>query len=115
VFDNATCALSRAVDHMMKVGRGSAEERLAWFLWMLSGRASGQRATLIELTMPRQDIADYLGVTNETISRTLSKLKAQGVIALPTPRRVDILRPDLLKRVASNDRDRLPSYSIPLT
>ena len=44
VFDNVTRALARAVDHMTMVGRSSAEERLAWFLWMLSGRARGRRA-----------------------------------------------------------------------
>jgi CRP-like cAMP-binding protein len=105
VFDNVTRALARAVDHMTMVGRSSAEERLAWFLWMLSGRARGRRAAAVELAMQRQDIADYLGLTIETVSRTFTHLKAQGLVALPTTRRVDILRPDLLERLASADRD----------
>ena len=105
VFDNVTRALARAVDHMTMVGRSSAEERLAWFLWMLSGRARGRRAPSVELAMQRQDIADYLGLTIETVSRTFTHLKAQGLVALPTTRRVDILRPDLLERLASADRD----------
>ena len=105
VFDNVTRALSCAVDHMTMVGRSSAEERLAWFLWMLSGRTRSRRAASVELAMQRQDIADYLGLTIETVSRTFTHLKAQGLVALPTTRRVDILRPDLLERLASADRD----------
>ena len=105
VFDNVTRALARAVDHMTMVGRSSAEERLAWFLWMLSSRSRGRRAPSVELAMQRQDIADYLGLTIETVSRTFTHLKAQGLVALPTTRRVDILRPDLLERLASADRD----------
>ena len=65
----------------------------------------GRRSASIELTMQRQDIADYLGLTIETVSRTFTHLKAQGLIALPTTRRVDILKPDLLARLASADRD----------
>ena len=105
IFDNVTRALTHAVDHMTMVGRSSAEERLAWFLSMLSARGAARRSASIELTMQRQDIADYLGLTIETVSWTFTHLKAQGLIALPTTRRVNILRPDLLTRLASADRD----------
>ncbi len=106
VFENVTRALTHAVDHTTMVGRSSAEERLAWFLSMLSERGgAGRRSASVELTMQRQDIADYLGLTIETVSRTFTHLKAQGLIALPTTRRIDILRPDLLTRLASADRD----------
>jgi CRP/FNR family transcriptional regulator, nitrogen fixation regulation protein len=105
VFENVTRALTHAVAHMTMVGRSSAEERLAWFLSMLSARGAGRSACSVELTMQRQDIADYLGLTIETVSRTFTHLKARGFIALPTTRRVDILRPDLVARLASADRD----------
>jgi CRP/FNR family transcriptional regulator, nitrogen fixation regulation protein len=105
IFENVTRALTHAVAHMTMVGRSSAEERLAWFLSMLSERGPGRRAASIELTMQRQDIADYLGLTIETVSRTFTHLKARGLIALPTTRRVDILSPDFLLRLASADRD----------
>ena len=97
VFDNVARALLRTAEHITMIGRSSTEERVAWFLWTLGDR----NAATVELVMPRQDIADYLGVTNETVSRTFANLKAQGVIALPTIRQVDILRPDLLKRIAT--------------
>ncbi len=56
VFENVTRALTHAVDHTTMVGRSSAEERLAWFLSMLSARGGGRHSASIELTMQRQDI-----------------------------------------------------------
>ncbi len=107
VFEAATRALSLSVDHMTMVGRSSAEERLAWFLKMLRDRASipGRQPPMVELVMQRQDIADYLGLTIETVSRTFTHMKDRGLIALPTTRRVEILKPDMLERLAAADRD----------
>ena len=55
--------------------------------------------------MQRQDIADYLGLTIETVSRTFTHMKERGLIALPTTRRVEILNPEQLERLAAADRD----------
>jgi CRP-like cAMP-binding protein len=107
VFDGATRALALSVDHMTMVGRSSAEERLAWFLKMLRERAAvpGRNPPVVELVMQRQDIADYLGLTIETVSRTFTHMKERGLIALPTTRRVEILNLEALERLASADRD----------
>ncbi len=107
VFEGATRALALSVDHMTMVGRSSAEERLAWFLTMLRDRAgaSGRHPPVVELVMQRQDIADYLGLTIETVSRTFTHMKERGLIALPTTRRVEILKPEQLERLAAADRD----------
>jgi CRP/FNR family transcriptional regulator, nitrogen fixation regulation protein len=106
VFEGATRSLALAVDHMTMVGRSSAEERLAWFLTMLRDRASaGRHLPVVELAMQRQDIADYLGLTIETVSRTFTHMKERGVIALRTTRRVEILKPEQLMRLAAADRD----------
>ena len=64
----------------------SAEERVACFLLEMAERLSTQET--VELPMSRQDIADYLGLTIETVSRTLTHLEAKAAIALPTSRRV---------------------------
>jgi CRP/FNR family transcriptional regulator, nitrogen fixation regulation protein len=64
----------------------SAEERVVGFLFEMASRSSGTMA--IELPMSRQDIADYLGLTIETVSRTFTQLVQSGVIALETSRRV---------------------------
>ena len=62
----------------------SAQERVASFLVEMSERAAAGNA--IELPMSRQDIADYLGLTIETVSRTLTSLEGCAAIQLPTSR-----------------------------
>jgi CRP/FNR family nitrogen fixation transcriptional regulator len=55
--------------------------------------------TEIELPMSRQDIADYLGLTIETVSRTLTILENNAAIALPSSRRVVLRNPAALRRL----------------
>jgi CRP-like cAMP-binding protein len=71
----------------------SAQERVASFLLEMAERLPSGGA--IDLPMSRQDIADYLGLTIETVSRTLTSLETSAVIALPSSRRV-VLRDRLL-------------------
>ena len=54
LFDGATRALTLSIDHMMMIGRSSAEERLAWFLIMLSARSEGPEAHVLDLAMQRR-------------------------------------------------------------
>jgi CRP/FNR family transcriptional regulator len=79
----------------------------ALFLTMLRDRASapGHNPPVVDLVMQRQDIADYLSLTIETVSRTFTHMKERGLIALPTTRRVEILKPEELERLAAADRD----------
>jgi len=77
--------LERVQDHMLLLIR-SAQERVACFLLEMAERLSA--IEVIELPMPRQDIADYLGLTIETISRTLTHLETSAAIAVPTCRRI---------------------------
>ena len=79
-------SLRGAQEHMLLLGRKTAEERVASFLLTLAGPAVvGQ---IIELPMSRQDIADYLGLTIETVSRTLTHLESTAAIELPSSRRI---------------------------
>jgi CRP/FNR family nitrogen fixation transcriptional regulator len=80
-----TC-LTRSQEHSLLLGRGTAAQKIATFLLEMAEREA--RSDLIDLPMSRQDIADYLGLTIETVSRTLSHLERDGVIGLPTARRV---------------------------
>jgi CRP-like cAMP-binding protein len=77
--------LRRVRAHMLLLIK-SAEERVACFLLEMASRLSS--VEVVELPMSRQDIADYLGLTIETISRTLTHLEAKAAIALPTSRRI---------------------------
>jgi CRP/FNR family transcriptional regulator, nitrogen fixation regulation protein len=82
--------LQRTQSHMMTLGRRTAMERVACFLLELAERL---RAGIeLELAMSRQDIADYLGLTIETVSRTLTQLQAEGLIKLAGCRQVRLAR-----------------------
>jgi len=94
LWDAMALELRRFQEHMMLL-ISSAEDRVVAFLLDMSRRATKNAA--IELPMSRQDVADYLGLTIETVSRTFTQLEQNGVIALPTSRRVE-LRNDRLPR-----------------
>ena len=64
----------------------SAEERVAGFLLEMAGRA--RSGNVVELPMGRRDIADYLGLTVETVSRTLKSLANAAAIDIATARRI---------------------------
>jgi CRP-like cAMP-binding protein len=84
---------------MLTLGRKTAQERLAAFLLEMSGRACGGDA--VDLPMSRQDIADYLGLTIETVSRTLTQLENDSAISLPTSRRIVLRNRAALTRLNS--------------
>ena len=88
--------LQRAQDHILVLIK-SAQERVAGFLLEMADRAAG--AGTIELPMSRQDIADYLGLTIETISRTLTQLEKSAAIAVPTSRRIVVRNRSALSRL----------------
>jgi CRP/FNR family transcriptional regulator, nitrogen fixation regulation protein len=78
--------LQRAQSHMLLLGRKNAQERIAAFLMEMAGRQDSDGS--VELPMSRQDIADYLGLTIETVSRTLTQLERDGVISMPISRHI---------------------------
>ncbi|HVY33193.1 MAG TPA: helix-turn-helix domain-containing protein [Caulobacteraceae bacterium] len=86
LFQLTIAGLQRSQDHVVLLGRKSACERVASLLLDLSDR-SGNADTL-DIPMSRQDMADYLGLTIETVSRTLTQLQSDGVIEIPTTRRI---------------------------
>ena len=76
--------LSLAQDQMLLLGRKTAEEKVAAFLINMQSRYSkiGPTSVTVPLPMSRQDIADYLGLTIETVSRTLTKLAREKTILI---------------------------------
>lgn len=85
----ALSSLARIQHHLMVLGRRNANERMAAFLLDLADRQGDEK--LVHLSMQRSDIADYLGVTFETVSRILRALKDQGVIRLRSISDIEIL------------------------
>jgi CRP/FNR family transcriptional regulator len=97
--------LAATRDLMMTTGHRSASERVAAFLMALSrrNRRMGKPAGLIDLPMTRADIADFLGLTIETISRTLTKFKTRKLIDLPQSARVELLDMIELQKLAEGE------------
>lgn len=84
--------------HLIQIGRKSAIERVAAVLSQFARHADQE---IVDLPMSRQDIADYLGLTIETVSRMISQLQASKVIRLTTLRQVRICDPQALRLLAA--------------
>ena len=91
--------LRHTQDHLLLLGRKNALERLAEFLLEMSARMGG--SAVLDLAMPRHDIADYLGLTLETVSRMFAELKEMGAIRLESARRVHLLDMAALKAMGA--------------
>jgi CRP-like cAMP-binding protein len=87
--------LRRVQDRILLLVK-SAQERVASFLLEMAERVSGNS---IDLPMSRQDIADYLGLTIETVSRTLTSLECAAAIEVPTSRRIVLRNRPALSRM----------------
>jgi CRP/FNR family transcriptional regulator, nitrogen fixation regulation protein len=94
------CELRRVQDHILLLIK-SAQERVASFLLEMAGRISADSANAVELPMSRQDIADYLGLTIETVSRTLTHLESTAAIELSSSRRIVLRNRSALRRLNS--------------
>ena len=105
LYDAMSQELATAQDLLMAVGRLNAAERVATFILGLRERNARARrpSDRIELPMTRCDIADFLGLTTETVSRTLTKL-ANGKIISRHHGYLRVLDADDLEDVAAGDR-----------
>jgi len=88
--------LHQLQDHIMLLVK-TAQERVAGFLLQMAERTCTGNA--VELPMSRQDIADYLGLTIETVSRTLTQLENAATIEVPTSRRIVLRNRSALNRL----------------
>jgi CRP/FNR family transcriptional regulator len=91
-----------AQDQMLTLGRRCAIEKVASFLVSLAEATPGQGGT-ITLPVTRGDMADYLGLTLETVSRALSKLRRDGVLDFPAVDRVRFLDRERLSDIAAGE------------
>ena len=88
LLNMADSGLAAAQEQMLLLGRKTARERLASFLMIQSRQATvfgASRERLIRLPMSRLDIADYLGLTTETVCRTLVQFRTEGIVESLTP------------------------------
>ena len=107
LLDFATTELAAMQDHFVSLGRKTAVEKVASFLVALGRRHVDEQGipATFDLPMTRADIGDYLGLTIETVSRCLKKLRVLGAIDLPRAQTVVISDFDLLCGVAECEDD----------
>jgi CRP/FNR family transcriptional regulator len=98
----AAAELNAMRDHLTCLASKSAEAKVADFLLMLAERSRTRPpgAVVVNLPMTRTDIGDYLGLTIETVSRTISKMRRSGIIDLPRTTQVVVRSRDRLAEMA---------------
>jgi CRP/FNR family transcriptional regulator len=99
----ASHELGAAQNHVLLLGRKTAAEKICSFLIFLAERNGDTAATRVALPMTRADIADYLGLTVETVSRAIGSLKKRGAIQLIEPTLIDLCDKAQLRLIAEGD------------
>jgi CRP/FNR family nitrogen fixation transcriptional regulator len=103
IFSNLRHDLWAAQNHLVVLGRQSALERVASFFVHLAARDPLSDKNKIDVPMTRQDIADYLGLTIETVCRMLTKLKSSATIDIPNRHTILVRNMVALRRAAQPD------------
>ena len=94
-------SLQGAYERMVLLCHKSAQERIAWFLLEMADRSNIEEGGCVDLPMTRSDIADYLGMVIETVSRVLTQLKQRGVIVMKSVNRIALVDREGLEDIAS--------------
>jgi CRP/FNR family nitrogen fixation transcriptional regulator len=97
IWDATRRELERTREHLMMLGRRTACEKVASFLMDVAQRHGGED---VPLPMGRQDMADYLGLTIETVSRMVTQLQGSQIITFAGSRCFRVKRWQALKRLA---------------
>ncbi|WP_018240042.1 Crp/Fnr family transcriptional regulator [Ensifer sp. BR816] len=105
LHEQALKELDDARDWMLTLGRKTAQEKVASFLYLIASHVDPENGPAKEFDLPlsRADIADYLGLTIETVSRQITKLRKDGVIRVENSRRVTVPDSHRLMRHAGID------------
>ena len=98
ILEATRLEMERLQDHVVMLGRKSARERVAAFLMSIAQRHDDDQA---DLAMGRQDMADYLGLTIETVSRMLTQLQGDAIVEFPSSRRFQVRKWTALEALAA--------------
>jgi CRP-like cAMP-binding protein len=106
LMQSALREISAMQDHFMMLGRKSATEKLASFLCVLTERVGEELGAYRQVTLPmsRSDIADFLGLTTETVSRMFTQLRKAAIIAIDNNHTIIIQKPAALLSLSLGDR-----------
>ena len=107
LLQSALREISAMQDHFMMLGRKSAAEKVASFLSVLADRVGEEVGAYkqFKLPMSRSDIADFLGLTTETVSRTFTQLRKSKIIAIENIQTIVLLRPTALSGLSLGEID----------
>jgi len=105
LLDAALNEISAMQDHFLMLGRKTAVEKVASFLCVLNDRVGHQMGghRQMDLSMSRRDIADFLGLTTETVSRTLTQLRKVGIITIDNIHTIVVKNPDALQDLSQGN------------
>lgn len=105
MLDLCARELAATQDHLLVLGRYSAEERVAAFLVSLAEaqKLRGRSETMLDLPATRADLGDLLGLTLETVSRVFSVFRRRGLIRLHGTSSVELLAAEDLHRLARGE------------
>lgn len=95
-----SASLQGAYERMVLLCHKSAQERVAWFLLEMAERSKAGEGDCVDLPMSRSDIADYLGMVIETVSRVLTQLKQRGVIVMKSVNKIALVDREKLEDIA---------------
>lgn len=112
LYQAVSADLRRTHDLALTVGQRDSESSLAAFLLEMHARTNSD-ARMLSLQMPRSDIADYLGVTTETVSRTFSKFRKRGLVDLHGRRGIYLKDFPALERLAEGLVDKRSARLLP--
>ncbi len=107
MLDLCVQELAATQEQLVTVGRRPAEARVAAFLLSLveAGRRRGQASRVLDMPMTRADIADFLGLTLETVSRAFTAFRKRGWVREPVHQRVELLDLGALAALAEGTND----------
>lgn len=109
IYQQTMSELDEARDWLFALGRKSAREKVASFLLLIATHADpeqmGDKALQIELPLKRADIADFLGLTIETVSRQITNLRKAGVVEVIDRNRINIPNLGTLRQAACVEND----------
>ncbi len=112
IWENLRDQAFRAIDHSGDIAKKQALEKLASFIFECRNRQAGFKdGDLVEIPVRRIDLAEYLGMQPETVSRCFKDLEKRGILEAPSLNALKLLNVPMLRRIANGDKDMLVNES----
>jgi len=108
IWENLRDQAFRAMDHSGDIAKKQALEKVASFVFECRNRQIGYgEGDLVEIPVRRIDLAEYLGMQPETVSRCFKDLEKRGILEAPSLNALKLLNVPMLRRIANGDKDTL--------